>query len=320
VIDLLSSTPSSVKGEISGLAQREGSVLAGRCLCCAHWGLSLLITVRDAERSWCVLFDSGPEGAGLRRNVERLSVDLSRVDEAVVSHGHWDHTGGILDALALIRHGKGGRTTPVHLNEGMFTKRGIARPSGGVLPFEDVPSPAQLRDAGGEPILSGEARTIASQRFFLSGEIPRVTDYEVGMPGQLAQDGQGRWLPDPWVRDERWMAVHVRGLGLLVFTACSHAGVVNVLRHACQTFPDIPLYGVLGGLHLSGPGFEPLIERTVADLRKFAPRSLVPGHCTGWRAVRALVDAFGDEIVVPSSVGRRHVFSRAPAPAAASNE
>jgi 7,8-dihydropterin-6-yl-methyl-4-(beta-D-ribofuranosyl)aminobenzene 5'-phosphate synthase len=309
VIDLLSSTPSSVKGEISGLAEREGSMLAGRCLCCAHWGLSLMITARGAAGSSCVLFDSGPEGTGLRRNIDRLGVDLAQVDEAVVSHGHWDHTGGMLEALSLMREAKGGRTTPVHLNEGMFVKRGIPRAGGGILPFEDVPTPALLKNAGGEPVVADDARWVGGGRFWLSGEIPRVTSYEKGLPGHLAQDAHGQWQPDPWVSDERWMAVHVRGLGLLVFTACSHAGVVNVLRHARLTFPEVPLYGVLGGLHLSGSAFEPLIAPTVADLRSFGLRSVVPGHCTGWRAVRALVDAFGEQVVVPSSVGRRHLFA-----------
>jgi 7,8-dihydropterin-6-yl-methyl-4-(beta-D-ribofuranosyl)aminobenzene 5'-phosphate synthase len=309
VVDLLSSTPPTVTGEIGALASQEGSVLSGRCLCCAQWGLSLLITMRTGSDSTCVLFDSGPEGYGLSRNAARLQVDWKRVDDVVLSHGHWDHTGGALEALSLIRTAKGGTRTPVHANEGMFVRRGIPRPGGGILPFEDVPSPQALRDAGGEPVIHASGRLVAGGRAWLSDEIPRVTSYEMGMPGQLAQDEAGHWHPDPRVSDERWLAVHVRDLGLLVFTACSHAGVINVLRHAKGEFPSLPLHSLIGGLHLSGAAFEPLIESTVRDLGAFGLQSIVAGHCTGWRAVQALVQAFGAEVVVPSSVGRRHFFS-----------
>jgi 7,8-dihydropterin-6-yl-methyl-4-(beta-D-ribofuranosyl)aminobenzene 5'-phosphate synthase len=108
--------------------------------------------------------------------------------------------------------------------------------------------------------------------------------------------------------DERFLAVNVRGKGLIVFTACSHAGVVNVLKHAQDTFPDIPLFAVMGGLHLSGAGPEKIIPETVRDLASFGLRMIVPGHCTGWRAITALLNAFSEEVVVPIAVGKQYLF------------
>ena len=84
--------------------------------------------------------------------------------------------------------------------------------------------------------------------FHVSGEIPRVTAYERGLKGQHRRTLDGTsWEPDELVIDERFLAVNVAGKGLVVFTACSHAGVVNVLQHARESFPSVPLYAVAGG-------------------------------------------------------------------------
>lgn len=104
--------------------------------------------------------------------------------------------------------------------------------------------------------------------------------------------------------DERFLAVNVKGKGLLVFTACSHAGLINVLTHAQASFPDARLYAVMREFHLSGPGPEKIIPDTVRDIGRFGLTMIIPGHCTGWRAVTALVSAFQETVVVPSAVGK----------------
>ena len=125
------------------------------------------------------------------------------------------------------------------------------------MPFKDIPSIQSLADAGAAVVNSREPRLVLEDLFYLSGEIPRVTPYERGMPGHMKKslDGSG-WEPDPMILDERYVAVSVRGKGIIVFTACSHAGVINVLKDASDVFKGMPLYGVMGGFHLSGPGPE----------------------------------------------------------------
>jgi 7,8-dihydropterin-6-yl-methyl-4-(beta-D-ribofuranosyl)aminobenzene 5'-phosphate synthase len=142
---------------------------------------------------------------------------------------------------------------------------------------------------------------------YVSGEIPRVTAFEVGLPGQHRKtpDGSG-WEPDPLIMDERFVAVALKSKGLVVFTACSHAGVVNVLKHARGCFPELPLYGVLGGFHLSGTN-ERVIPDTVESMREFDLAVIAAAHCTGWRAIGALASTFGDA-VVPSAVGKLYKF------------
>jgi 7,8-dihydropterin-6-yl-methyl-4-(beta-D-ribofuranosyl)aminobenzene 5'-phosphate synthase len=127
------------------------------------------------------------------------------------------------------------------------------------------------------------------------------------MPGQHRRSEDGRsWEPDPLVLDERFLAVNVKDKGLVVFSACSHAGVVNVMTHARDSFPGTSLHAVLGGFHLVGPN-EAIIPDTVEGLRGLGIKTVIPGHCTGWRAVNALARAFG-EAVVPSAVGKQYSF------------
>jgi 7,8-dihydropterin-6-yl-methyl-4-(beta-D-ribofuranosyl)aminobenzene 5'-phosphate synthase len=107
--------------------------------------------------------------------------------------------------------------------------------------------------------------------------------------------------------DERFLAVAVKGKGVVVFTACSHAGVVNVLTHARECFPDQKLYAVMGGFHLSGET-ERCIPETVRDIAGFGLTVIAPGHCTGWRALSSLVQTCGENAVVPLAVGKIFAF------------
>ena len=135
----------------------------------------------------------------------------------------------------------------------------------------------------------------------ITGEIDRTTDFERGMPPpHQAWDG-ATWRHDPLVLDDQALVVHVRGRGLLVLTGCGHGGAVNTVRHAMRLTGVDRLCALLGGLHLSGPAFEPIIPPTVQALTELAPDLLAPGHCTGWRAQHALASALPDAFVAGSS-------------------
>ena len=137
---------------------------------------------------------------------------------------------------------------------------------------------------------------------------PRKSGFETGLPGQhrRTEDGKG-WELDELLMDERFIAVNVRNKGLVVLTACSHAGVINVLTHAHACFPGVKLHAVLGGLHLSGIN-ERVIPQTVKALHGFDLDVIAAGHCTGWRAMTALANAFGDTKLAPLAVGKRLRF------------
>jgi len=307
--DSLSSVPAHVEPEFSYLQRNGMRIMSGKCICCASHGLSCLITAHRGDAKHTVLFDTGPEADTFERNAQRLGLDLGVVEAVMLSHGHWDHAGGMLRAIDMIRADGSNRDLPFYAHPDMFRSRGRQLPDGGILPMEDVPSVAELTAHGARVVATRQPQSLLDGMFYVGGEIPRVTPFEQGLPNHYAKTENG-WEPDPWLIDERWLAVHVAGMGLVVFTACSHAGVVNVLKHARATFADIPLHTVMGGFHLSGPT-EKIIPETVDALREFGLASIAAGHCTGWRAMAALTATFGDKIVTPTSVGKRFVYQNA---------
>lgn len=310
VTDSLSSVPSFVETEFAGLGRRRHGhwVLSGSCLCCAAHGLSCLITVRRGGETNTLLFDTGPEDRVFEQNVSRLGADLGAVEAIVLSHGHWDHGGAMLKALQIIRDRNGGKRVPYYAHPDMFRTRAMKRPDGQMLIMEDVPGVEALSRHGADVVNTTEAQSLFGGMAYVSGEIARVTPFERGLPGQHRRmaDGQG-WELDELIMDERFVALNVKGKGLIVFTACSHAGVINVLKQAKAWFPDVPLYAVAGGLHLSGTN-ERIIPETVAALHEFGLTVIAAGHCTGWRAVTALANEFGDKVLVPLAVGKRYSF------------
>lgn len=307
IVDSLSSTPGYVESEWSRLSARGYSAISGRCLCCGAHGLSCAITARFGKETRTLLFDTGPDEAVFERNVGRLGFDIGRVGGVVLSHGHWDHAGAMVRALEMIQLGNGGRPVPTFMHPGMYRTRAVKEADGSMQRFEDVPKPERLERHGAQVVHSTEPLLALDRAFYVSGEIPRVTSFETGMPAQYRLDDNGTgWEPDPMIVDERYVAVSVRNKGVVVFTACSHAGVVNVLKDARNRFPATPLHAVLGGFHLAGAN-ERLIPETVESLRDFELATIAAAHCTGWRAVCALSQAFGSA-VVPASVGKTYRF------------
>jgi 7,8-dihydropterin-6-yl-methyl-4-(beta-D-ribofuranosyl)aminobenzene 5'-phosphate synthase len=306
--DSLSSNPSSVQPEWSVLLTGgKLRVLAGSNICCAHHGLSVLITASDGGRQRTLLFDAGPAAATFERNCDILGVDFASIEAVVLSHGHWDHAGGLLAAVQSIARARGDGSFECYLHPGMFRQRATRRPDGQLYVNELVPDPGQLQKAGARVVNTREPQSVADGTFYVSGEIPRVTSYEAGVPNHLSRSADGTsWESDPLIMDERFVSVNVKGKGQFVFSACSHAGLINVLTHARSVFPSVPLYGAMGGLHLSGIN-ERVIPQTVADLKKFGLKLLAPGHCTGWRALSQMAREFGDELV-PSAVGKKYLI------------
>jgi 7,8-dihydropterin-6-yl-methyl-4-(beta-D-ribofuranosyl)aminobenzene 5'-phosphate synthase len=305
--DNLSSVPSYVENELPRLWRRGLRVWTGHCMCCAAHGLACAVTAWRGKTSHTLLFDTGPDAAVFERNVDRLGFEIGSVEGLVLSHGHWDHCGAMLRALEMIQIHNGGRAVPTYMHPDMYRTRALKTPDGTMRPFGDVPSAAMLGRQGAEVLHATEPQAVLDDLFYISGEIPRVTTFETGLPGHHRRTADGTdWEPDPLLRDERFVALRVQGKGLVVLSACSHAGVVNVLTHARECFPGEPLHAVLGGFHLAGAN-ERVIPQTVEAMRAFGLNTIAAAHCTGWRAVSALAAAFGDA-VAPSAVGKTYRF------------
>ncbi len=307
--DNLSTVPAFVETEFAALTRRRRGrwVLSGKCMCCAAHGLSCLIRVRRGAEVRTILFDTGPEDRTFEQNVSRLGEDPGPAEAIVLSHGHFDHTGAVLRALDIILDRNGGREIDVYTHPGMFRTRAMKQANGSMRLLEDVPSIDQMTALGARVVNATGPQLLAGNTVYLSGEIPRVTPFERGLPGQHRKTADGSdWEPDELVSDERFLAMNVKDKGLVVFSACSHAGIVNVLAHARDAL-SATLHAVVGGLHLSGSN-EAIIPETVEAMREFEPAILAPGHCTGWRAIHALIDVFGQDRLIPLSVGKRFTF------------
>ena len=155
----------------------------------------------------------------------------------------------------------------------MFNERGIRLTNGAVdFPVAKVPLPAEIEACGAAVVNDAGERLLLDGHFYYSGEIPRVTPFERGrvrssFPAAVQMRRGWAWQPR-LLMDERMVVARLRGLGLIVFSACSHAGVVNVCTHVRELFPDLPIHCLMGGLHLGGV-MEGIIPDTVEALRPF---------------------------------------------------
>ena len=262
----------------------------------AEHGFSALVTVRRGVRTHTLLFDTGVSPDGMAGNMERLDVKAGDIEAVVLSHGHFDHAGGFL-GLSRLRKRAG---IPLTLHPGVWTPRRVAFP--GLEPWElPVLKRSSLEAEGFEVIERREPSALLDGCVLITGEVDRTTEFETGMPFHEHLHN-GRWEPDPLILDDQALVVHVRDKGLVVLTGCGHAGAVNIARHALRLTGVDQLHGLLGGFHLTGPAFEPIIEPTVRALSELGPNLVVPAHCTGWRAQMRLANALPDAYV-PNSVG-----------------
>ncbi len=285
-------------------------------LCVACHGLSVLLTGLVGNERHTVLFDVGPYGDVWVDNAERLGIDISTIEKVFLSHWHWDHSGGlpvVIDAIAKARRTAGlDGTVMVDLHPDRPDQRGIRTPSGTVVMLPEEPTLAALADAGGTIELHDEPHLLGEGFFLGSGAIARTTSYEVGLEGHHTFRGD-LGEPDPLIMDERFLAAEVRGRGVTVLSACSHAGIVNACLGARSHYPELDIDLVLGGFHLAGALMEQRIDATATDLFEVVrPRIVAPGHCTGWRAKAALADRFAPGRYAPSVVGTSF-FLTAPA-------
>lgn len=284
-------------------------------LCCGCHGFSALVTGRRGEEEHSVLFDVGPYADIWLANAKRLDVDLSGIDALFLSHWHADHSAGIPAVTAAIAAARRRAALPepllVDLHPDRPDRRGILLPNGTMALLPAEPTFDAIEAAGGRVEMHDEAHGLCNGFFYGSGEIERQTAYETGLAGHHTFRGD-EVTPDPLIMDERYLAARVRGRGLSVLSACSHAGVVNACLDARRASGQEPIDLVLGGYHLAGKAVETRIPATVQDLKtRIDPRIVAPGHCTGWRAKAAFCAAFAPGRYAPSVVGSQYVLKSA---------
>ena len=197
------------------------------------------MTVRRDVTTTSLLFDAGLSPDALVVNADRLGIDLLGVQAVVLSHGHFDHVGG----LAGLATGRGAAVLPMVVHPMAWTRRRLAVP--GADPWEmPTLSRRALEAEGFELMERRQPSLLVDDSVLITGEVDRTTEFERGMPAATRR-GPGRVATRSRLVDDQALVVHVRGRGLVVLTGCGHAGAVNIVRHAQR------LTGVSAGLRCS---------------------------------------------------------------------
>ena len=267
----------------------------------AEHGYSLLLTVVREGRSESILYDAGLGRKTVLHNMDVLEVKAADLRAVVLSHGHADHHGGLEGMFQRI----GRPRMPLVLHPDVWHERRVVFPTGHQISMPP-PSHADLDREGVEIIEERSPTLLLDGMVLVTGQVDRVTDFEKGFPLQQKHTDHD-WEPDTWVWDDQAVVCNVKDKGLVVLSSCSHAGAINVLKHAQHLTGINKVHAFVGGFHLTGGLFEPIIPRTIAELVTIDPDIIVPGHCTGWRATHELSRQLPDAYV-QTSVGTRLHF------------
>jgi 7,8-dihydropterin-6-yl-methyl-4-(beta-D-ribofuranosyl)aminobenzene 5'-phosphate synthase len=268
----------------------------------AEHGLSLLLTIERNGRSASLIYDAGLGCDTAIHNMDVLQVGLPDLRAIVMSHGHSDHHGGLEGMIQRV----GARGMPLVIHPEAWRDRKIVFPTGAKLHLPP-PSRQDLDREGVEITEERQPSLLIDGTVLVTGQIERLTDFEKGFPLNYARTNGG-WEPDPWIWDDQAVVVNLKGKGLVVLSGCSHSGAINVLRQAQRLTGEDRVHAFIGGMHLTGGIFEPLIPHTLDELAVIAPRWLVPGHCTGWKATHEIARRF-PEAYVQTSVGTQLQFA-----------
>lgn len=251
-----------------------------------------------AEHGWSVwletpagkyLFDTGWSGAMLT-NAEVLSVPLDEAEAVLLSHHHADHTGGLLATVGHILRGASRRQIPVYAHPDLF-KDSFSESRDGKLHHIGVPhTRSALETAGAEFHLEAGWQEIA-QGIWMTGEVPRRTDYEFGDTNLKHYNASGALVIDP-IRDDQTVVIDTPD-GLFIMLGCSHAGLINILTYVSEQTGMARFHTVMGGTHL-GPVSAEQVDRTIAALHEFDIARIGVSHCTGQKVAARMAHEFGD--------------------------
>ncbi len=263
----------------------------------AEHGLSLWIE-HDRTR---ILFDTGQTDVYCK-NAEALGIDLHTAQAIVISHGHYDHGGGLPDFPQAGLPDKALPAIYIH-PEAFDAKYSASRqqdepPRAIGFPWEKQ----DLNQLGKHLVQSQPIQEIGHNLYLCSG-IEATNDFELPQP-TILKKVNGQFSPDP-MRDEQ-VLVCTCAQGMVIILGCSHPGVVNSIEQVRKILGDLPVLGVIGGMHLENVSPERL-QKTLDYFAKIDLAKIVPLHCTGSRATQAMIKRFGDRII-EAHVGDTVVF------------
>lgn len=247
-----------------------------------------------AEHGWSVfiqtdqgnlLLDTG-QGLGIINNARILGIDLTSIKGIVLSHHHYDHTGGLKSVLENIN-----KSIPVYAHPDIFKESYVTRR--GKIRYIGIPYKKELLETLGADFKFSPAVREILPGIFLTGEIPRLTSYEKG-DTDLVVKSAGAFVKDSIIDDQSLVIKTVQGL--FVILGCAHSGIINTLEYARKITGEERIHTVIGGTHL-GPVSEEQKAESIKDLKKYNVSKLGVSHCTGLQTAARLAGEFGDKFL-----------------------
>jgi 7,8-dihydropterin-6-yl-methyl-4-(beta-D-ribofuranosyl)aminobenzene 5'-phosphate synthase len=270
----------------------------------AEHGFCAALTLHiDGIKRRRLLLDSGLDPLAASHNADVLGFDLSNCESLISSHGHIDHAGGLLNLREKMNTVK---RIPLVLHEEAFRNRLVKFQDGRTVHLP-APNRSLLTNAGYDIIEKDSPSLWIDDRVLITGEIPRTNSFEKGFPNHYSELEEGKMEADPLIKDDQAIILRVKDKGLVIITGCGHAGIINTLNYAKELTGEDKIYSVLGGMHLSGGLFEPIIPTTVEELEKMKPNFVVPCHCSGLKAVTEIAKRMPTAFI-QNSVGTTYIF------------
>jgi len=274
---------------ISTIAENSASWLG----LLAEWGISILVETEDTS----ILVDTG-RSIVAAHNALLMDIDLQKIGTIVFSHGHEDHTGGLVNLLKL-------RKKPVEIiaHPDVWTEKYWQLSKGDKFDYIGIPYARKLAESLGASFRLSEEPVWITEQIVTSGEIPMVTDYETIDDSAYVKTDAG-FSKDP-LRDDLTLFIK-SDRGLIVVAGCAHRGIINTLLHAQTVTGCEDIYAVIGGIHLVNATNERL-QRTIDEFRRLNIQKIGVSHCTGPYACGVLSQAFGDRFFF-NHAGTRTTF------------
>lgn len=247
-----------------------------------------------AEHGWSVfiqtdqgnlLLDTG-QGLGIINNARILGIDLTSIKGIVLSHHHYDHTGGLRSVLENIN-----KSIPVYAHPDIFKESYVTRR--GKIRYIGIPYKKELLETLGADFKFSPAVREILPGIFLTGEIPRLTSYEKG-DADLVVKSAGAFVKDNIIDDQSLVIKTAQGL--FVILGCAHSGIINTLEYARKITGEERIHTVIGGTHL-GPVSEEQKAESIKDLKKYNVSKLGVSHCTGLQTAARLAGELGDKFL-----------------------
>ena len=245
-----------------------------------EWGLSLLVETEGQN----ILFDTG-QSISASHNADLLGIDLGNIDRIVLSHGHYDHTGGLRQILHRMR-----KKIEIIAHPDVWAVK-YSRRQGEEDRYIGIPFHRQTLESLGARFNLTKEPVRITDNIITTGEVPMVTEYEEIEPHLMVKEGDG--FKRDKLLDDQALIINTES-GLVVVLGCAHRGIVNTLYHAQQLTGVKTIHTVLGGCHLMDAS-EQRIRLTIAALKKLDVQRIGVSHCTGLPASAIMAQEFGDK-------------------------